>query len=136
MNPNEARGQLVVDALAACPTLAHPSPSRDAVWFAVQQSISTRGLCLVNPLGSTTHIPVTSDHATDELLAAMEWLRSHEREVRSLPPRALFVRLRGLATRGADGSARAAQADALHGMTNVPPGDPVVFADIDPLEVA
>ena len=36
--------------------------------------------------------------------------------------------LRGVAVRGKHGSARTAQADALHGMTGVAPGRPVTFA--------
>jgi len=136
MSENETRGQLVADALAACPALDAPSASRDALWLAVQKTICTKSLCLVNPLGSTTLVPVTSDHATDELIAAMEWLMRHEAEARTLSPHALFVKLRGVATRGANGSARAAQADALHGLTHVSPGDPVDFDDIDALEVA
>lgn len=38
--------------------------------------------------------------------------------------------------RGATGSARAAQADALHGLTHVAPGNPVVFADVERREAA
>lgn len=136
MKKSEIRGQLVATALAGCATLRSPSASRDALWFAVQETICTRGLCLVTPLGSASQIPVTSEHATAELLAAMEWLTSHEAEARQLTPQGLFIKLRGVATRGAEGSARAAQSDALHGMTNVSPGDPVVFARTDPLEAA
>ncbi len=53
-----------------------------------------------------------------------------------MPPLRLFVRLRGVATRGSQGSGRAAQADALHGLTNVAPGNPVRWSDADPNEVA
>lgn len=134
MNKNEIRGQLVATALAGCATLKSGSASRDALWFAVQETICTRGMCLVTPLGSASHISVTSEHATAELLTAMEWLTFHEAEARKLTPQGLFIRLRGVATRGADGSARAAQSDALHGMTNVSPGDPVSFARTDPSE--
>ncbi len=136
MKQNEIRGQLVAEALAACPTLAHPSKASDAVWFAVEKAICTKALCLVTPLGSAGSVKISPDHAMDELVAVMRWLKSHEAEARSMAPRALYVRLRGVATRGADGSARAAQADELHGMTNVPPGSPVVFVDVDPVEVA
>ncbi len=136
MNSNEVRGQRVAIALQACPMLSRPSANRDALWFAVQESICTRGLCLVNPLGSASFIPVTPDHATDELLAAMDWLIKHESEARGMPPLRLFITLRGIATRGASGSGRAAQSDALHGMTHVSPGDPVVFTDVDRVEAA
>ena len=90
MNSNEVRGQRVATALQACPVLSRPSASRDALWFAVQESICTRGLCLVNPLGSASFIPVTPDHATDELLAAMDWLIKHESEARGMPPLAVW----------------------------------------------
>jgi hypothetical protein len=102
----------------------------------VRDLVCTRGLCRVVPMGSRAAVPVTSEHATDELIAAMEWLRVHEDEAREMAPRELFIRLRGVATRGALGSARAAQADALHGMTHVSPGEPVVFAEFDWTEVA
>ena len=136
MNQNESRGRLVVEALAACPTLAPGTPQWDRLWLVIQRQICTRGLCLVTPLGSSSSIRVTDDHAMVELVAAMEWLVAHEREARALTPIALFIKLRGVATRGASGSARAAQADALHGLTNVSPGDPVIFVDSDLLEDA
>lgn len=132
----EVRGQLVADALAACPPLAETSAELEVLWLTVRDNICTRGLCLVTPLGSSTSIPVTPEHATDELLAAMEWLISHEDDARALTPTQLFIKVRGIATRGASGSARAAQSDALHGMTHVSPGDPVVFTDTDPIEAA
>ena len=136
MKQNEIRGQLVAEALAACPTLAKGKPGYDRLWRAVEVAICTRGLCLVTPLGSSTSIPVTEDHAMVELLAAMEWLVAHVGEARAMTPIDLFIKLRGIATRGASGSARAAQADALHGLTNVSPGDPVIFVDSDLLEDA
>ena len=136
MNSNETRGQLVTHALSGCPPLAHRSVARDALWLVVKEQICTRGLCFVTPLGSSSPVPVTAEHATQELLAAMDWLATHEQEARSLDPLALFIKLRGVATKGAAGSARAAQTDALHGMTQVSPGDPVTFTDIDPIEAA
>ena len=66
----------------------------------------------------------------------MSWLTRHEGKARDLDPLSLFVALRGVATRGADGSARAAQADALHGMTNVPMGRMVFWRAIDDRGVA
>lgn len=136
MNKNEIRGRLVAEALARCKLLTLPSPEVDTLWLAVRDNICTRGLCLVNPLGSSSSIPVTSEHATEELLAAMEWLIRHEIEGRGLTPLSLFIKLRGIATRGASGSARAAQSDALHGMTHVSPGDPVTFTDAELIESA
>ena len=131
MKQNETRGQLVAEALMACPTLSQPSPELEAIWFAVRDTICTRGLCLVTPLGSSSPIEVTADQASEELLAAMEWLIRHEAEARRLAPHPLFVRLRGVATRGSGGSARSAQQDSLHGLTHVAAGQPVVFTDDD-----
>ncbi|MDC5696837.1 hypothetical protein OO014_06165 [Intrasporangium calvum] len=136
MKQNEIRGHLVAEALAACPTLSKGTPEYDRLWRAVELGICTRGLCLVTPLGSSSSIAVTEDHAMVELLAAMEWLVAHAGEARALTPIELYIKLRGVATRGASGSARAAQADALHGLTNVSPGDPVIFVDSDSLEDA
>ena len=131
MKQNEARGQLVADALTACSTLDQRSPERDAIWFAIRDTICTRGLCVVTPLGSSTSIEVTAEHATDELIAAMEWLIGHEAEARQLGAHSLFIKLRGVATRGSSGSARSAQQDSLHGLTHVSPGQPVVFTNDD-----
>src|SRR4051794_15056292 len=129
MNMNETRGQLAAHALAACPPLTRPSVEREALWLVVREHICTRGLRFVTPLGSSSPIPVTADLASEELLAAMGWLGSHEHEARSMDPLRLFIKLRGVATKGASGSARAAQRDALHGLTQVSPGDPVIFTD-------
>jgi hypothetical protein len=87
-------------------------------------------------MGSTSRVLVGADQATAELIAAMSWLTRHEDEARKLDPLSLFIALRGVATRGADGSARAAQADALHGMTNVPLGRMVYWRPIDETGVA
>ncbi|GAB3059134.1 hypothetical protein GCM10027053_21300 [Intrasporangium mesophilum] len=133
---NEARGHLLAEALAACSRLDRASEELDRLWLAVRDAVCTRGLCRVTPLGSSSTIPITSEYATDELIAAIEWLVAHAEEARALSPTDLFIKLRGVATRGAAGSARAAQSDALHGMTHVSPGDPVVFADADPVELA
>jgi len=51
----------------------------------------------------------------------------HERDARLMDLDALFRTLRGVAVRGKQGSARAAQTDALHGMTGVAAGRPVTF---------
>lgn len=136
MEPNESKGELITEALAVCPALDQPSVQRDDLWLVVQETICTRGTCMVNPLGSSSTILVTSEDATEELLAAMEWLTAHEQEARSLSGHLLFIKLRGVATRGATGSGRAVQRDRLHGLTHVSPGDPVVFTYADPVEVA
>ena len=83
MKQNESRGRLVSEALAACPTLAPGTPQWDRLWLVIQRQICTRGLCLVTPLGSSSSIRVTDDHAMVELVAAMEWLVDHEREARA-----------------------------------------------------
>lgn len=136
MEPNEIKGERIAQALAACPALGTESAERDALWFVVQEAICTRGTCMVTPLGSSSTILVTPDHASEELLAAMEWLTNHEQEARSLSGHALFIKLRGVATRGGAGSGRAVQRDQLHGLTHVSPGDPVVFDHANPMDAA
>lgn len=115
-------------ALAATPPLRWPSTERDRLWLTVREAVCTRGRIRACPMGSTAPQDVGGDDSRqDELLAAMSWLTEHEQEARRLPPDELFRHLRGVAVRGKSGSARAAQADALHGMTGVTPGNPVSF---------
>lgn len=130
------RGEAVWSTFVACPSLQDTSHERDALWFAVESAICTHGFACVTPMGSSSRVLVGADQATDELIAAMSWLTRHEDEARKLDPMGLFIALRGVATRGADGSARAAQADALHGMTNVPLGRMVYWRPIDETGVA
>ena len=130
------RGEAVWRTFVACPSLQEPSHERDDVWLAVESAICTHGFARVTPMGSSSRVLVGADQATDELIAAMMWLTRHEDEARKLDPLSLFIALRGVATRGADGSARAAQADALHGMTNVPLGRMVYWRPIDETGVA
>lgn len=127
MKPKESPnlGQQLWGALSACPPLSDHSPQRDRLWLVARDDICTRGSTCVNPLGSSAQVVVTTDHATDELIAAMTWLFTHEQQARKMLPLELFVSLRGVATRGATGSARAVQSDLLHGMTGVPPGRPI-----------
>ena len=136
MTDRDVKAEQLAYALARCDSLAVPSAAKDELWLTIRELVCTRSLCRIVPMGSTSAVPVTAEHSTDELIAAMEWLRGHEDEAREMAPLALFKMLRGVATRGALGSARAAQADALHGMTHVRPGEPVVFADFDWTEVA
>ena len=136
VSPATTRGEALWRTFGACPSLLQPSQERDALWLAVQTAICTHGFAWVTPLGSTSRVFVGTDHATDELIAAMMWLTHHEDEARELDPLRLFIALRGVATRGADGSARVAQADALHGMTNVPMGRMVYWRPIDETGVA
>jgi hypothetical protein len=130
------RGEAVWRTFDVCPSLQESSRERDAVWLAVESAICTHGFARVTPMGSTSRVLVGADEATAELIAAMSWLTRHEDNARKLDPLNLFIALRGVATRGADGSARAAQADALHGMTNVPLGRMVYWRPIDETGVA
>ena len=128
-----ARGRTLAGALAACPELDVRTESRDELWIAVWSTICTESATDVVPLGATAPVRVTSEYATDEVIAAMQWLMAHEDRARRLDPLRLFVMLRGAATRGATGSARTAQADLLHGLTNVRPGTPVRWIEADAL---
>jgi hypothetical protein len=120
---------LVHAALAAAPPLRWPSPERDRLWLAVQDAACTRGRAWACAMGSTTPQEIGGEDARHvELLAAMSWLFDHERDARGMDLDALFRTLRGVAVRGKHGSARTAQADALHGMTGVGAGRPVTFA--------
>lgn len=136
MSRQEVQGKQIAQSLGACPSLGSSSPERDELWLVVQSTVCTRGLASVTPLGSDASITVTHEQATDELISAMEWLTRHEDQARAMQPLQLFVRLRGVATRGSHGSGRAARADALRGITHVVPGEPVVWSDADPSEVA
>jgi hypothetical protein len=136
VNSANTRGEAVWHTFAACPSLQEPSGERDALWLAVESAICTHGFARLTPMGSASQVLVGADHATDELITAMSWLTRHEDEARELDPLNLFIVLRGVATRGAEGSARAAQADALHGMTNVPLGCMVFWRPIDEWGVA
>lgn len=119
------------EALAACPPLEVRSPERDHVWLVVRDLVCTRSSVAVTPMGSESQVLVTADYASDELIAAMSWLHAHEEEARRLGALELFVRLRGVATRGSQGSARAAQADALRGITGVGRGQPIRWGELD-----
>jgi len=130
-NETEAERQGLWEALVRCPPLSTQSPDRDRLWLVVRDCICTRGTAAVTPLGSSSQILVTSEYATDELIAAMSWLRAHDDDARKLRPLELFIMLRGVATKGANGSGRAAQADALHGMTGVEQGQPVRWRNLD-----
>jgi len=136
VNPAATRGEAVWRTFRACRSLQKPSHERDDLWLAVESAICTHGFAQVTPLGSSSQVLVGADQATDELIAAMSWLTRHEDEARGLDPLKLFIALRGVATRGADGSARAAQADALHGLTDVPLGRMVYWRPIDETGVA
>lgn len=125
----ESRAVMLHIALANTPCLRWHSAERDALWLAVQGAVCTRGHISAQPMGSTAEQEVGGEDARqDELLAAMSWLMGHEHDARALAPGELFRRLRGVAVRGKHGSARSAQADALHGMTGVTGGCTVRFS--------
>ncbi|WP_270889239.1 hypothetical protein [Pedococcus sp. 5OH_020] len=131
MSNAERAGHRLHRALAACSSLSETSTQRDELWFTVQRAVCTNTTFTVAPHGSRNAVEVTPEHATDELISAMQWLLRHEQTARLLSPTALYVALRGHATRGAFGSARAAQADLLRGLTDVPPGAPVTWCDLE-----
>lgn len=131
MNRQLEQGNRLRETFLACPPLGEPSAQRDDLWLAVQAIVCTRHTAFATPLGSTTAILVSADNATDELIGAMEWLYANERRARELEPVALYRILRGVATKGARGSARCQQSDLLHGLTEVSPGDPVRWTYLD-----
>ena len=131
LDDQERAGRRIRKALHACQCLSERSPGRDALWVTVQQEVCTTSPRMVRPFGSTKPFLVTEEQATDELLTAMTWLTAHEDQARRLPPLDLFVLLRGVATKSGTGSARAAQADSLHGITEVPSGCTVTWERID-----
>lgn len=118
-------------ALHDCALLTAWTPQRDDLWHAIDNLVCTQSATKAVPFGSNTEVEITAEYAHDELIAAIEWLNANEVRARSLDPDHLFATLRAVATRGANGSARAAQLDMLHGMTNVPPGDPVRWLALD-----
>lgn len=127
----DAAADAVWSALHSCPSLAMESPRRDALWLSVRDAVCTRNAVRVIPLGSSAEVRIGPEHATSELLCAMEWLYAHEVTARGFQPIELFVKLRGIATRGANGSARLTQADALHGLTDVPSGQRIDWFSLD-----
>lgn len=131
MSQHQPRAEELAAALQECDDLRKKSAPLERLWFLVRDVVCTRSVCHVTPMGSKSAVSITPEYATDELLAAMDWLRCHEAEARELTPSQLFIMLRGVATRGASGSARMAQSDALHGITNVVPGSPIAFTYLD-----
>lgn len=119
------------EALRDCRLLTTKTPQSKALWLAIREHACTRAGLYVIPYGSTTEVEVTDEYVNVELIAAVEWLRANEVRARRLAPQDLIAVLRAVATRGANGSARAAQADLLHGMTHVPPGRPVRWLSLD-----
>lgn len=132
----ERAGRVIHRALRACPDLGVKSPERDALWLTVQHEICTTTPKMVRPFGSSRPFLITQEQATDELITAMTWLTAHEDEARTYKPLNLFVVLRGVATKSGTGSARAAQADSLRGITEVPPGSTVGWGALKEVDAA
>lgn len=131
MSHAESAGRRLQAALAACPSLSEGGGARDALWLTVQDVVCSKATLLIAPHGSANPVEVTAEYSTDELIAAMAWLGGHEATARRLSATELYSTLRGQALRGGQGSARAAQADLLHGMTEVPAGSPVTWCDLE-----
>jgi hypothetical protein len=127
----ERAGRVIRKALRACANLDEKSPQRAALWLTVQSEVCTTTPRMVRPFGSTQPFLVTQDRAGDELITAMTWLITNEAKARTLSPLDLFVILRGVATKSGTGSARAVQADSLHGVTEVPSGCTVTWGRIE-----
>ena len=131
MKTNETHAVQIAEALARCAPLAEPSEERNALWLLVRSLVCTRAQRTVVPLGSKAPVVVTADYASQELLAAMEWVVDHEECARAMIPADLYRKMRSAATKGMDGSGRAALADALHGFTHVPAGGLLRFSALD-----
>lgn len=119
------------ETLRTCPPLSQASPARDHLWVVVADTTCTTGTAVVIPYGSSAKVEISDEYAHDELIAAIEWLYGNEIRARQLDPDYLFATLRGIGTRSAHGSGRAAQADLLHGLTHVPSDTPVFWSPIE-----
>ena len=125
------KAETLWQALHECPPLSQECPAKEHLWFVLEDTACTKTNVEVVPFGSTTKVQVSRDYAHDELVAAMDWLHANEIRARQLTPDRLYAIVRSVGTRGAHGSARAVQADQLHGMTNVPAGTPVLWLSLD-----
>jgi hypothetical protein len=123
-------------ALAACPSVTEPSPEREALMLAIWRLVCTQGpgWRTAVPMGSSAAARISAEYASTEFLAVMNWLRLHEAEARRLKPAKLWRMARAVATRGHQGSARAARTDGSRGVVGVPPGDPISFVDVDKVD--
>jgi hypothetical protein len=131
--PTETTGtcEHLADALAACPPIAEPSSQRQDLMMAIWSTVCTRTQRVVVPMGSSAPVTITPDDASTELIAVMDWLHLHEKEARHLGPDQLYRMMRAVATLGMNGSGRAARADQLRGVTDVPKGTPLRWAELD-----
>lgn len=122
----------LAQALAACPSTTEQSPQRESLMMAIWMFVCTLGpgWRTAVPMGSSTPVRISAEYASTEFLAIMNWLRLHEADARRMKPAALWRMLRAVATRGHQGSGRAARADETRGVVGVPPGDPISFIDV------
>lgn len=134
--PGEEDACALWDALRSCPTLTRESPGWEHLWITACSVVCTTALSAVIPLGSTARVSVTQEYGSIELLAIFDWLMRHESYARHLPPVDLYRKLRTVATRSSKGSGRAARADLLHGLTDVPAGLPIRWVDIDRIDAS
>jgi hypothetical protein len=115
-------GDRIRAALRELAKLDESGPARDCLWLELWNGITTRSAAWVSPLGSSARVRVTAEDADAELIAAWEWLEANEERARHMTSGELYRTLRGVATGSHHGSARAAIADGLCGLTRVPAG--------------
>ena len=121
----------LADALAACPPITESSPQRKELMMSIWSTVCTRTRRTVVPMGSAAPVTITPEDASTELIAVMDWLGLHEKEARGLKPDQLYRMMRAVATLGMNGSGRAARADQLRGLTDVPAGTTLRWAELD-----
>lgn len=118
--PQTEAAHAIYAALRATPALSQPSGERDELWLVIWDHVTTRHECWVAPMGSGSPVRISEADADAELIAAWEWLEANEAKARGLDADDLYRVVRGVATRSAHGSARAAQSNRLGGLTAVP----------------
>lgn len=124
----ESAAVMLHTTLAKTACLQQRSPERDALWVVVQTTICTRGHVSGTAWGSDRTQDIGGEDARqNELVAAMMWLIAREDVARRMKPDHLFRQMRAVAVRSRLGSARATQADALHGMTGLTSHSAVQF---------
>lgn len=114
--------ECIYEALREVDDLVVDTPERERLWMALWTGITTRTRSGASPINSTVRVVVTNDYASVEVIAAWEWLLAHQAEARRMSAASLERMLRGVATRSHRGSARAAIADAVGGISGVPSG--------------
>lgn len=135
MRNTTGQAEELARTLAACPSVTEPSAGRESLMMAIWTLVCTQGSGWrsVTPMGSVVPVRISAEYASTEFLAVMSWLRLHEASAREMAPDKLWQMLRAIATRGHQGSARAARADGMQGVVGVPAGEPISFVDIDNL---